>query len=150
MSGNVVTETRIRSFPTALALIALACVLCLPGAPALAETTVGTPRSVAGSTMLSGAACASATSCVAVGNKSASPFSPDLMGVVVPVNDGVPSAATSISGSYRLLGVACASAASCLAVGYNGDFEGVVVPITNGVPGAATTVAGPSALTAVA
>ena len=111
----------------------------------------GAATPVTGTDILSGVACSSATSCVAVGHKGPSDAG---VGVVVPVTNGIAGTVTPVTGTDVLLGVACSSAASCLAVGQNASIasnpRGVVVTITNGTPRATTTAAGTDFLLGVA
>jgi len=94
------------------------------------------PRVIPGTTGLDGVACASATSCVAVGGfdrtlKSLSEYHPDVShdrGVVVPVTAGSPGEPIDLRATSALGSVACAEA-HCLAVGDAGHNlgSGVIV-----------------------
>ncbi len=108
---------------------------------ALADITPGSARPVTGTVGLSGVACGSATSCIAVGAGGAG-------SVVVPLAaDGTPGTAIAAQASF-LQGVACGTATSCVAVGGTGI--GSVVTIDNGTPGTLQTVSGTQELGAVA
>lgn len=102
---------------------------------------------VAGTSTLSGVACASFTTCYAVGQKNAGPE-----GLVVPITNGIPGAAHVVAGTWGLSGVACPSATTCKAVGFipSQYGDGAAVPITDGTIGAAQTVAGTQSLSGVA
>jgi hypothetical protein len=65
----------------------------------------GGAQNVAGTDQLDGVTCASATSCLAVGNS-----------VVVPITNGTPGTAQA-TGMSSLSGIGCPSAATCYAVG---------------------------------
>ncbi len=104
---------------------------------------------VAGTGALDSVACATSSSCVAVGSLNGE-------GVAVPIDDGVAGPAQALPGTEGLVSVACMSARSCIAVGTEPYSDqprppwtvGVVVgiddgqafvggPITgNGLPGA--------------
>ncbi len=106
---------------------------------------VGAAESVAGSGMLYGADCPTATSCVLVGECIQSGA---CQGTVVG-NARV----QSVAGSTRFYRVSCVTATDCLAVGAMGpgpDHAGVVVHVTNGVAGGALSVPGLEALDGVA
>ncbi len=107
----------------------------------------GTPQVVSGTSVLSGMACPSATTCEAVGYNALGQV------VVVPITNGTPGTAQVVAGTSFLSGVACPSATTCFAVGYNEigqGSEGVVVPITNGIPGTPQVVSGIEDLGSVA
>lgn len=90
-----------RAFSRALPMIAVAAGLLTLGVTALAASSAAT---------LSGAACASATTCVFVGGNNFS-------GLVVPVERGTADPDLRVPGVQQLLGVACPTAESCIAVG---------------------------------
>ena len=84
--------------------------------PASVSTTT---QVVSGISVLNGVACASATTCEAVGVNSLG------QGVVVPITNGTPGVAQVVSGAFELRSVACPSATTYEAVGLN-----IVVTIT--------------------
>jgi hypothetical protein len=130
-----------------LASAATAPLAALTASPVLAATP-SPAQGVPGTLELQGIACASASTCEAVGaNLDASG---NLQGVVVPVVNGIPGSVQVVPASYELEGVACASAATCEAVGFNSQLHGVVLPITNGSPGAVEVVPGTSEFIGVA
>lgn len=80
-------------------------------------------------------ACATATSCMAVGLHEL-PNNGGGEGAVVPITDEEAGVAQIVPGVSDLFGVACYTSSNCLAVG--GALSGplsLVVPITNGTPG---------------
>jgi hypothetical protein len=91
----------------------------------------GTPRAVPNADNLTGIACPSPTSCVAVGSVAGSPHAE---GVVVRITSGIAGAGEVIAGTHGLEAVACPGVTQCEAVGSNYSGGGFVVPITN-VPG---------------
>ena len=121
------------SFALFLVVVGLAAWL----APvALGDTTAGTPIAVPGIS-LSGIACPSTTSCLAVG-AGASAY------VVVPITNGRPGTPIPVTGGsagLQLFYIGCSTASNCVAVGFDSN-GGVVVPIANGAPGTPIEVAG--------
>ncbi len=131
----------------------------------------GTPRAVPNADNLTGIACPSPTSCVAVGSVAGSPHAE---GVVVRITSGIAGAGEVIAGTYDLEAVACPGVTQCEAVGsnysgggfvvpithvpgrnavrpnYSGGDGGFVVPITNGVPGRVEAVPGSRDLNGIA
>lgn len=105
---------------------------------------------VPGASLLTGVACASAQTCVAVGQAGA-----QQQGVVVPAADPATNSAVGsvepVANTNELYSVACATTSSCIAVGtgYVAS-EGVIVPVTNGVAGGAIAVSGTAYLHGVA
>jgi hypothetical protein len=93
---------------------------------------------------LAGIACASASTCYAVGTIPAGGVN-----VVLTITNGVPGAIQPVSGPYGLAAITCADATTCLAVGATED-QGVVVPVTNGVLGSPQFVPDASSLSGVA
>ncbi|HZN13038.1 MAG TPA: hypothetical protein VFB78_02120 [Acidimicrobiales bacterium] len=92
---------------------------------------------------LSAIACASSTSCVAVGSSAQNPVT----AAVVPIVNGTPGAVSAVPTARVLHGVACPTATRCEAAGEAPDgsgFSRALVTITNGVAAPATLVAGPS------
>ena len=81
-------------------------------------------------------ACATTTSCVAVGLHEL-PNNGGGEGAVVPITDGEAGTAQIVPGISDLFGVGCYTSSNCLAVGGapSGPLS-LVVPITNGTPGA--------------
>jgi hypothetical protein len=71
---------------------------------------------VTSGSVLAGVACATATSCVAVGNDSSTG-----LGLIVPITGGVVGTALSVN-TGALGGVACSAPASCWAIGFNHPF----------------------------
>jgi hypothetical protein len=106
--------------------------------------TVGGAQVVAGTELLTSAACGGVAACEAVGYNAAG------QGVVVGVANGVPGPARVVPGTFELDGIACADAVSCEAVGSNSANQGVVVAIVHGIPGAAHVVAAAEVLDGVA
>ena len=103
----------------------------------------GGVQTVPGTSDLSGVACATSSSCFAVGSENEE-------GVVVPIDDGVPGPPQVVSGTDNLQSVTCISAQSCIAVG-TGPFTfppeptttaGKVVAIDNGQASIEAVVAG--------
>jgi hypothetical protein len=118
-------------------------------APASADTFTVQP--VPGTQQLNAVACATATTCLAVGVSGSS-------GVVVPITNGVPGTPQAVSATNTLMGVACYGPTTCVAVGSfvqaNRTSNAVVVPITiaNGsvVVGAVQTIPNVEGLNSVA
>lgn len=107
----------------------------------------GPAQVVPGTSNLFSVACASATTCYAVGLNDS--FQP----VLVPIVNGVVGAPQVVSGADVLTGIACLSATTCEAVGFAyapGGSVAVVVPIVNGTPGPAHVVTGANGLEGVA
>ncbi len=98
---------------------------------------------VSGTGALNSVACATSSSCVAVGSVNGE-------GVVVPIDDGVPGPAQALPGTDGLVSVACTSARSCVAVGtepYSDEPRppwtvGVVVVIDGGQAGVGGPILG--------
>lgn len=118
------------------ALLALATITSgvAQGAPGLE----GQP--VPGTSSLTGIACMTPTTCIAVGRSSAG-------GVVVVIDNGVPESPQAVPGLENLADVACPTATTCEAVGWDPSPPGpvdtgpaAVVPIVNGTPGTPQTV----------
>lgn len=101
---------------------------------------------VPGTTLLTGIACSSGTTCVATGQAGA-----QNTGVVVPITNGSPGSAQPVSGTNELYGAACASSTTCYAVGV-GNFasDGMLVPITGGTAGSALDITGTGFLRGIA
>jgi len=128
-----------------VALMLVLASLDLAGGAAMAGAATPSPQAVAGTYFLSGVACPSASSCLAVGQSAAGDD------VLVPITDGVAGSAVAGSDQVTLNKIACANASSCVAVGVDdASFEGVVVPVTGGVLGAAQPVPGTGPLNGVA
>jgi hypothetical protein len=120
----------------------------------LQTTSAVTLQSGADSSSLTGTACWSSSSCVAVGEDDASGAE---QAIVVPEANGVPGQAAAVtlpanaqSGSGEvasLNGVSCSAAGACVAVGEYVDTSGVtdalVVPIAVGVIGTGVEVTVP-------
>jgi hypothetical protein len=81
---------------------------------------------VSGTGELSSVACATSSSCVAVGSMNGE-------GVVVSIHDGVPGPAQALPGTDGLVSVACTSARSCIAVGTEPYSDEPMPPWTVGV-----------------
>lgn len=110
-----------------------------------AQASVATPQPVAGTMVLSGVACTSGSSCLAVGQ---GPAGEDAL---VPITNGAAGSPTVGADHVTLNRVACTSASSCVAVGNNeASGEGVLVPISGGALGPAQPVPGTGALNDVA
>ncbi len=93
----------------------------------------GAVQAVPGTSDLSSVACATPSSCVAVGSVGGE----NRKGVVVPIVDGVPGTPQVLTGTSILNSVTCISAQSCIAVGFASSNNppaaaGVVVAIDNG------------------
>ena len=125
-----------RSIRLTLALFVLAGVAAAIGAtpadPAAASPDAvpavrgGGVQVVSGAGELSSVACATSSSCVAVGSMNGE-------GVVVPIDDGVPGPAQALPGTEGLVSVACTSARSCIAVGTELYSDEPMPPWTVGV-----------------
>lgn len=116
-----------------------------PGVTTGASAAGPAPQPVAGTAVLFGVACASRSSCLAVGQNASGED------VLVPITNGVPGSAITGADQVSLSEIACVSTTSCVAVGINAArTKGVVVPITAGVLGAAEPVSGTGALADVA
>ena len=125
-----------RSIRLTLALFVLAGVAAAIGAtpadPAAASPDAvpavrgGGVQVVSGTGELSSVACATSSSCVAVGSMNGE-------GVVVPIDDGVPGPAQALPGTEGLVSVACTSARSCIAVGTELYSDEPMPPWTFGV-----------------
>ncbi|MDQ6948035.1 MAG: hypothetical protein M3256_17645 [Actinomycetota bacterium] len=104
----------------------------------IANGTPGATQAVPETEILFGIACATATTCEAVGQAtpgSVTVSSPPA--AVVPVTHGAVGAAQVISAAHALSGVACPSATTCVAVG-NDLTQAVAVPFS-ALPTAALT-----------
>jgi hypothetical protein len=104
-------------------------------------------KAVPGTDILLGVACATATTCEAVGNGPEPPCCTGgyKRGLVVAITNGVPGPVQTVPSANTLVGVACPTAATCQAVGgaygERGDSTGgLVVPIIKGTPGAGQTI----------
>ncbi len=112
------------------------------GAATVAARSVGVAISSAASVhpvpgapaQLYGVACSSAAQCYAVGFAKHA-------GAVVPIKNGVPSAAETVRGTSTLQGIACGGGDECVAVGQNSKQLAVVLGLTGGAIGAAQQVA---------
>lgn len=129
----------------ALLLLGLAALLggpAMPVRPASAQ--------VAGTSDLNAIACATSTTCYAVGEQGFG--TPNDVGIIVPITNGVAGAVETVPGTYQLLGIACSGAAVCFAVGVSSAVPetGVLMSITNGAGGSLQTVTGTGQLDAVA
>jgi hypothetical protein len=95
---------------------------------------------------LTSLACASPTSCFAVGRINGEE------GVLMSITNGVVGPLQAVPETVILYEVACASATSCVATGFTGDFPAitaVVVPITDGIAGPRQLVTGAGVLSDV-
>ena len=101
-----------RAFSRVLPVIAVASGLLTLGVTALAASSAAS---------WSGAACATATSCLFVGGNNFS-------GLVVPVERGTAEPDLQVPDAQQLLGVACPTAGSCVAVGQTAS-GGLVVTL---------------------
>lgn len=112
--------------------LALSGLVLLPGVAAAATPVAATPQPVAGTTVLTAAACVSANSCVAVGNSPAG-------GIIVPItvtaSGTTPGNAQVVAGTAGFDSVTCPTVNTCVAVGQSlpsgGPFTnvGAAVPI---------------------
>jgi hypothetical protein len=124
------------------------CIVIGFGETTLTVITDGIPGStqVFPDTDLLSLACASPTSCFAVGRIN------EEEGVLMSITNGVVGPLQAVPGTFILYDVACASATSCVATGFTGDFPAttaVVVPITDGVAGPRQLVTGAGVLSDV-
>ncbi len=120
--------------------------LAVAGASPAAAATVSPAQQVPGSTELRAVACATPTTCYAVG------FVSPGLALMVPITNGLPGAVQVLPGpSASFSGVACASATTCYVVGTQlvprpGQRPGtrnILVPIVNGVLGTPVGYEGP-------
>ena len=136
---------------------AVACGLALIALEPVAQThaatvpapTIGTTQSIPAATTLNDVACATATTCYAVGTGSDADGNVD--GVVVPITNGIAGTPAAVPGGgsteLGLSAITCPSATTCYAVGAelapvaDTDSGADVVTITDGAPAAAVPAA---------
>ncbi len=125
------SQLRARTAAIVAAITLVASLLGAFGAtavPASADTLIA-GQTVAAASGLSGVACPTSTTCVAVGSTQSA-----TNGLIVPIDNGVPGTAQSDTGTKDLTAIACPSATTCVALGSNSSGGDVVVTITVGTP----------------
>jgi len=110
--------------------------LAAPTAGASPAAASGAVQLVPG-VWLEAVACASTTSCVAVGYQ----YGVDV-GLVMTITDGNPGRIEIVPDTTAITSVACPTVTLCEAVGVDASYNSVVVPIANGMPGAPQIVKG--------
>jgi hypothetical protein len=140
-----------RGMVTLGALVWLCALALAPAAQASASVTFGTPQLIGGGIQLESIACASASSCYAVGNSAATDSGrTDTTSEVIPITNGVPGTPvpvpdpSSVTPGHSLVlrDIVCPSSTTCYAdgnfsPGYTSPPEsggGAVVTIINGTP----------------
>jgi len=125
MSSRTVFRIAVPLLATMVAIVATS----VPAVAATGWSVVASPNAGAGSNVLQGVSCASATSCVAVGHSTSSggnwhtlveSWSGTKWSVVHSPNGG------GVNGMDTLTGVSCASATSCKAVGNIGSQQQLI------------------------
>jgi hypothetical protein len=141
------SRCRQAGWAAALALAPLLLGLVAHAAPVAASTTIGGGYPVSGTQRLWDIACATATTCYAVGQSSTS------VGVIVPVtNHGIPGSPQPVPGTENLAGIACPTSTICYAVGWtaSSEDEGVVVTVPVGGTPTVQPLSGTQELSAIA
>jgi hypothetical protein len=168
------TDVRVIKPPRTDGLSAIGCfaTTCVAaGGQTVVTVKAGKPSAgqrVSGTTFLHGAACATATWCIAVGEYDSVTTGPwdgttgegngSEVGVIVPVVGGVARPAVVLPSMITVYAVACPAVSRCLVAGQTeppggGDWNtptGGLITLKNGTPGLTQTIAGTEQITSIA
>ncbi len=116
------TQLRARTAATVGAITLVVSLLGAFGATAVPASadTLNAGQTVAAASGLSGVACPTSTTCVAVGSTQSG-----TNGLIVPIDNGVPGTAQSDTSTQDLTAIACPSATTCVALGSNSSITAV-------------------------